>query len=201
MKQKPEPYAELFHYNDPNPKLSSGNLDDNDDGPERVNEINDRDPDQEENFIETYVDKFAEDATVHEYYSDEGLFKDSDWSLLLKNLQDQAQREGDPSKAPIHRSLICSNNFKMGEWMIELRKSFQPAEVFEGEEGKGILMLELHSFSPSRPSESLGSFEIGRFGGSEIEHLFNNNLECLFNHMLVNNELFFYSVEEVEDTE
>lgn len=71
--------------------------------------------------------------------------------------------------------------------MLELRKSYN--------QKKGEMMIELLSFSLEGEQEHMGKFNVANFKGKEVEHLFNNNLECIFNHMMVKNNLYFFSIE------
>lgn len=41
----------------------------------------------------------------------------------------------------------------------------------------------------------MGQIQLANFKGHEVQHLFNNNLECLFNHLMFDNKLFFFQVQ------
>lgn len=55
-------------------------------------------------------------------------------------------------------------------------------------------------FDQTGETKNLGSMNLGSYAGVEVKQLFNNNLECLFNHMQVVNSLMFFSFKKEDDT-
>ena len=73
----------------------------------------------------------------------------------------------------------------MDNWIIEVRKTYYP--------DKGTLLMELFSISFKGVIENMGSMELGKFSGDEMSYLFNDNFECIFNHFLDKDKIYFFS--------
>lgn len=81
----------------------------------------------------------------------------------------------------------------MSDWIIEIRKTFDP-------ETKD-LALDLFKFSEKGSTENLGNFPIANLGETEkFFRMFNFNSECLFNHLFVDNSLFFFNMNKKKNT-
>lgn len=76
--------------------------------------------------------------------------------------------------------------------MIQLRKWITSEEV-----GKNKLRLELQEFPPKKgKADALVELTLNTYDGLEVAKLFNNNYECLFNHVQVRNKIYFFTIEQ-----
>lgn len=88
-----------------------------------------------EEFLESYLKKFSEEIGQEKYhvspnFGDEGYkkltFDSSSLSIMtkLKELKDHDDGKMNDNADVVHRSLICSKDFMIKDWMIEVRKTF-----------------------------------------------------------------------------
>lgn len=113
---------------------------------------------------------------------------------MILDQEDQSQR------VIIHRNLIVNPYSDIDNWTMDLRKTFRYTKI--NEEGKpleGDLYLELVKLGKDGSDKFCGQIKLASFTEDDPINLFNYNFEILFNHIQVENKLYFFTVRKEAD--